>query len=207
MGGGYARVVLVRREVLAVIVAVAVGLAAAGCGGGSEGAGGALSIVRDTEGSGDVATGSATTGETSVSCPFDGAAIEQGTSITAQMDLLSGEDGTSVCMLGTPGTSGEVGVDRSEPLVTVDRKDAGMCDYEHLDPGFLPYQGGDRAAPEYGAGAWKVIAPSTESQGGFQGGAHVKLDGSCVEIYFFNPDGGEADTEQQLDELVRLALG
>jgi hypothetical protein len=122
------------------------------------------------------------------------------------MDLLSENDGDTICYVGTPGSEGDVGIDNTQPLVEVSREDDDMCDYENIEPGFLPYQGGHRAAPEYGEGAWKVVLPSADSETpGYEAGAYFKLDGACVQIYLFNRGADEAATEQALDDLVALA--
>lgn len=124
------------------------------------------------------------------------------------MGLLAGESGETICYLGTSGSDGDIGIDNTKPLIQVSRRADAKCDYDSIDPGFLPYKGGHRATPEYGEGAWKVVLPSSETQApGFEAGAHLMLDGVCVEIYLFNRGASEAETVQALDDLVALAKG
>jgi hypothetical protein len=180
-------------RIAVLIGAVAIG----GCGadGSAPGRGGASGQAGDAE----------TAEAPPPPCPFTDAEITQQTSIPVV--LLSENDGSDICFFGTSGSEGDIGVDNSASSISVSGADDWECDYENIEPGFLPYQGGHRAAPEYGEGAWKVVLPSSETgPPGYEGGAYFKLGDACVEVYLFHRGStSEAETEQVLDELVSLA--
>jgi hypothetical protein len=90
----------------------------------------------------------------------------------------------------------------------VSRRGDYKCDYESLDPGLRPIDGGDEAVPAWGDGAWKVVLPSSETRGpGSEGGAYLELDGSCAEVYVDYQGASVREVDAILRQLVDLARG